>query len=142
MIAVWTGNGHVTVRDTIHAAWVPFELSIDDAKWLLSRRFNARPLLSVEDAVSLAESYSDASLGLLLRQLGLSSLDELLARLGAAKPAPKPAPKAEDLGERDALIVLMRDEGATWAQVAEAFGLAESTVRTIYSRTAIKDEEA
>ena len=139
MICVWTGNGPIKIRDTAYPAWVPFELSIDDAKWLLSRRFNARPLVSVEDAIALAQSYSDATRGHLLAQLGLSSLDELLVRLGVSV---KPAPKAEDLGERDALIVLMRDDGATWAQVAEAFGLAESTVRTIYSRTAIKDEEA
>ena len=130
---VWTGTSPLRIGDRIIPMWEAVEIDADAIRWLIRRNIHVRPLLSVDEAVAVLESASEATTKVIAERLRLSgSHDEVkvavLARLGVGVPDVADA----GLDARRSMVYELREAKETWAAIAEALEIGESTARNDY----------
>lgn len=130
---VWTGTSPLRVGDRIIPMWEAVEIDADAIRWLIRRNIHVRPLLSVDEAVAVLESASEATTKVIAERLRLSgSHDEVkvavLARLGVGVHDVADA----GLDARRSMVYELREAKETWAAIAEALEIGESTARNDY----------
>jgi hypothetical protein len=113
--------------------WEAVEIDADAIRWLIRRNIHVRPLLSVDEAVAVLESASEATTKVIAERLRLSgSHDEVkvavLARLGVGVHDVADA----GLDARRSMVYELREAKETWAAIAEALEIGESTARNDY----------
>lgn len=128
---VWTGTSPLRVGDRIIPMWEAVDLDADAIRWLIRRNIHVRPLLSVDEALELLGSASDATTKVIAERLRLSGshteiIEQVKARLGVLQPA---EPEATDIDARRSLVYEMRESGDTWSAIAEALEISESSAR-------------
>ena len=144
MFVVWTGHSPIKIGSEIVPAWTPIELGINAVKWMVTRSLNYRPLVSPDEAIDRAHNMSEASLRTVCEQCKIeNSREALIARLGGkyiqdvvavASPPVVATQPDEEAETREKAVVRLRNSGATWSQIGEQFGIAESTARAIFAR--------
>ena len=150
---VWTGASQLRVKDGVIPMWEAVDLDADAIRWLIRRKIHVRPLLSVDEAIEVAKSASDATLNVIAERLRLSGDHEsvrgqILVRLGASIPAetsadtePDDGQNAPNLDARRSLVFELRESGETWENVAQAMEISVTSARKDHSIWAERVQE-
>jgi len=110
--------------------WEAVDLDADAIRWLIRRNIHVRPLLSVDEAIALLDSASDATTKVIAERLRLSgSHDEIVEQVKLRLGVMQPADEFTDIDARRSLVYEMRESGDTWAVIADALDISESSAR-------------
>lgn len=132
---VWTGTSPLRIGDHIIPMWEAVEIDADAIRWLIRRNIHVRPLLSVDEAAAVLESASEATTKVIAERLRLSGSHEeikVMVRVRLGVVDAEVEPEADGLDARRSMVYELREAKETWAAIAEAMEIGESTARNDY----------